>query len=60
MSYTTLADRLNKVLEERRRVSSGRSGLIPAEGHEEEHERLTQEAEEIRRQMRRARYGTEE
>ena len=60
MSYTTLADRLNKVLEDRRRVSRGRSGLIPAEGHEEEHERLTQEAEEIRKQRRRARYGAEE
>ena len=60
MSYTELAGRLNKVLEDRRMVSSGQSGLIPAEGHEEEHERLTQEAEEIRRQMRRARYGTEE
>ena len=60
MSYTELAGRLNKVLEDRRRISTSRSGMIPACGHEEEHERLTQEAEEIRRQMRRARYGTEE
>lgn len=60
MTYTELADSLNRVLEERRRISSSRSGMLPARGHEEEHERLTKEAEEIRKQMRRARYGTEE
>lgn len=59
MTYTELADRLNRILEDRRRISTSRSGMIPARGHEEEHERLTQEAEEIRKQMRRARYGTE-
>lgn len=60
MTYTELADNLNRVLEERRKISSSRSGMLPARGHEEEHERLTQEAEKIRKQMRRARYGTEE
>jgi predicted transcriptional regulator len=60
MSYTELAERLNQILEDRRRISTSRSGMIPARGREEEHERLTQEAEEIRKQMRRARYGTEE
>lgn len=60
MTYTELADRLNRILEERRKISSSRSGMLPARGHEEEHERLTKEAEEIRKQMRRARYGTEE
>jgi len=59
MTYTELADRLNRILEDRRRISTSRSGMIPARGQEEEHERLTQEAEEIRKQMRRARYGTE-
>lgn len=60
MTYTELADSLNRVLEERRKISSSRSGMLPARGHEEEHERLTKEAEEIRKQLRRARYGTEE
>lgn len=60
MTYTELADSLNRVLEERRRISSSRSGMLPARGHEEEHERLTKEAEEIRKQLRRKRYGTDE
>lgn len=60
MSYTELAERLNRILDDRRKISSSRSGMLPARGYEEEHERLTQEAEEIRKQMRRVRYGTEE
>lgn len=60
MTYTELADSLNRILEERRKISSSRSGMLPARGHEEEHERLTKEAEEIRKQLRRKRYGTEE
>jgi len=59
MSYTELAEQLNRILEERQRISSGLSGMIPAKGHEEEHERLTKEADEIRRKIRRVRYGTE-
>ena len=60
MTYTELADSLNRVLEERRKISSSRSGMLPARGHEEEHERMTKEAEEIRKQLRRKRYGTDE
>lgn len=60
MTYTELADSLNRILEERRKISSSRSGMLPARGHEEEHERLTKEAEEIRKQLRRKRYGTDE
>lgn len=60
MSYTELAERLNRILDDRRKISSSRSGMLPARGHEEEHERLTQEAEEVRKQMRRVRYGTDE
>lgn len=60
MTYTELADSLNRILEERRKISSSRPGMLPARGHEEEHERLTKEAEEIRKQLRRKRYGTEE
>lgn len=60
MTYTELADNLNRILEERRKISSSRSGMLPARGHEEEHERLTKEAEEIRKQLRRKRYGTDE
>ena len=60
MTYTELANNLNRVLEERRKISSSRSGMLPARGHEEEHERLTKEAEEIRKQLRRKRYGTDE
>ena len=58
MTYIELATCLNDVLERRREISAGRSYLIPARGHEEEHRRLTKEAEEIRKKMRRARYGT--
>ena len=60
MTYTELSDNLNRVLEERRKLSSSRSGMLPARGHEEEHERMTKEAEEIRKQLRRKRYGTDE
>lgn len=60
MSYTELANRLNRVLDDRRRISTSRSGMLPQRGHEEEHERLTQEAEDIRKEMRRVRYGTNE
>ena len=60
MTYTELADRLNRILEDRRRISTSRSGMIPARGNEEEHERLTKQAEEIRKEMRRIRYGTTE
>lgn len=59
MSYTELAEELNRILDDRRRISTSRSGLLPEKGHETEHRRLTQAAEEIRKQMRRARYGTE-
>lgn len=57
--YTELAEKLNKVLECRRAISTSDSGMIPRKGQEEEHERLTKEAEEIRRKMRLVRYGTE-
>lgn len=60
MTYTELAARLNRILEERRKISSSRSGMLPARGHEEEHESLTKQAEKIRKQLRRKRYGTEE
>lgn len=60
MSYAELAERLNRILDERREISTSRYGLVAARGHEEEHDRLTKEAEEIRRQMRRARYDTDE
>ena len=59
MIYTELAERLNKILDDRRRISTGRSGMIPQRGQEDEHARLTKEAEEIRKKMRRIRYGTE-
>jgi len=58
MSYTELSKRLMKVLDERRRISTNKLGMLPLRGHEEEHERLSKEAEEIRKEMRRARYGT--
>lgn len=60
MTYTELAKRLNEILDARRRISSGCSGMLPARGHEEEHERLTVEADKIRKEMRRIRYGTSE
>ncbi len=58
--YMELGRELDKILERRREISSPRCNLSPLRGHEEEHERLTKQAEEIRKQMRRARYGTEE
>ena len=60
MTYTELGRELDKVLARRREISSGRCSLSPARGHEEEHDRLTKEAEEIRKEMRRVRYGTNE
>lgn len=60
MKYGDWAARLNAVLEARRRISTSGSGMIPARGNEEEHERLTKQAEEIRKEMRRIRYGTTE
>ncbi len=58
--YTELGRELDAILAERREVSSSKCPLIPLRGHEEEHERLTQEAAKIRKEMRRARYGTNE
>ena len=57
--YVVYAEKLNEVLEARRRISTSRSGLLPQRGKEKEHERLTKEAEEIRKAMRRLRYGRE-
>ncbi len=59
MTYTELAEELNKVLEYRRSISTSGSGMIPIKGKEEEHEKLTREADAIRRLMRRKRYGCE-
>ena len=58
MSYTELSKRLMKVLDERRRISTNKLGMLPLKGHEEEHECLSKKAEKIRKEMRRARYGT--
>ena len=60
MTYTELAEELNRTLERRRPISTSGSGMIPKRGQEEEHERLTKEAEKIRRKMRLIRYGTEQ
>lgn len=60
MRYSQLAEKLNAVLDARRKISSGKSGMLPAKGHEEEHERLSREADAIRKELRRIRYGTSE
>lgn len=60
MTYTELAEELNRILESRRAISTSGSGMIPKRGQEEEHERLTKEAEKIRRKMRLIRCGTEQ
>lgn len=60
MRYTELGRELDVILERRRRISADRYGYTPKRGNEEEHERLTVEAEKIRKEMRRVRYGTSE
>lgn len=60
MSYTELTGKLNEVLDARRRISASKYGLLPAKGQEEEYERFTLEAEKIRQEMKKVRYGTEE
>jgi predicted transcriptional regulator len=59
VTYIEWADRLNQVLDQRRRISTSKYGLLPQRGKEKEHEWLTREAEEIRKEMRRIRYGKE-
>lgn len=59
MTYTDYAEKLNEILDARRRISTSRSGLLPMRGKEKEHDRLTMEAEEVRKAMRRLRYGSE-
>lgn len=54
--YEELGIRLDKILEQRRRISTSRYGMIPAEGHQREWEWLTQQISQIREEMRRARY----
>lgn len=57
--YEWLGEKLNRVLERKLEASSQRSkqGLTPARGREEEWNRLNREAEAIRAEMRRIRYG---
>ena len=57
--YMDLTVDLNRTLEERRKLCrvGDRYGLIPREGREEEWQRLTERAEEIRKEMWRIRYG---
>jgi len=60
MRYIELGRELDVILEQRRRISADRYGYTPTRGNEEEHERLTVEADKIRKEMRRIRYGTSE
>lgn len=60
ISYSELASKIDQLLEERRRVSTDRYGLVAAEGHETEHIRLTGELNETRMKLRKLRYGTDE
>ena len=57
--YSDLGRRLDEILEKRRKLCGKKDplALVPLEGNESEWERLTKEAEDIRREMRRVRYG---
>ena len=57
--YTELGEELNRILEKRRSLCGTKEnhGLCPEPGNEEEHERLSQRAAEIRKEMRIVRYG---
>lgn len=55
--YTELGEELDLVLEEKRRLSTDKYGMVSAEGKREEWQRMEQRAAEIRKQMREARYG---
>ena len=58
--YEELGAELDQVLDARRRISKDRYGFTAQAGREAEHDSLTQKAKEIRLEMRRLRYGTEE
>lgn len=60
MRYEELGRELDAILERRRRISTDRYGYTQTRGNEEEHERLTKRAAEIRKEMRRVRYGSDE
>ena len=60
MKYAEYGAKIDELLEKRRKVSSGISGLSPARGHEEEYEQLTLEIDQMRKILRRLRYGVEE
>ena len=58
--YTELGDELNEILEKRRRLCGPKDnhGLCPERGKEEEWQKLTDRAAEIRDEMKVVRYGT--
>lgn len=60
MRYEELGRELDVILEQRRMASADRYGFTAKKGQEQEHTRLTERAAEIRKEMRRARYGTDE
>lgn len=55
--YMELGKELDLVLEEKRRLSTDKYGMVSAEGKHEEWQRMERRAAEIRKQMREARYG---
>lgn len=55
--YIELGEELDRMLEARRAVSDGPSGLVPQRGKEAEWDALDKRAAELREEMRRVRYG---
>lgn len=60
--YADLGAELEVILRRRRMLCGPKDklGSIPQRGNEQEWDRLTRKAAEIRREMRKVRYGTDE
>lgn len=57
MTYTECAEMIDVLLEQRRKVSRDKYGMLAKDGNEAEHTRLTIAINEARKQLRRIRYG---
>ena len=57
MTYTDCANIIDGLLEQRRKISQDKYGMLPKEGKETEYAELTTAVNEARKQLRRIRYG---
>lgn len=60
MTYTEQCRVVDRLIEERRKVSSSKYGLTPARGKETEFDEIQKQIDQARKELRRIRYGAEE